>query len=298
MPPLKVFYTEKQAAPINRSYSPSAQKPTPVVAAWLATGVPLEVVPPRRATLTELCAAHDQAYVLAVQDGTLPNGFGNRLREVTDTLPWTVGSMLSAAEHAVRTGEWALSPTSGFHHAGWDYGAGFCTFNGLMVAALALHRQRLVERVAIVDLDQHFGDGTRDIIRRLGVEWVSHYTFGALPATRATAPSWLEVLPQMVAETIGGCDLVLYQAGVDPHVDDPLGGVLTTEQLALRDRIVFSACRAAGIPMVVNLAGGYQRPLERVVQLHVQTLLEMAGVLDGGDVCRHGAGAGIPGAEC
>lgn len=278
MQPLKVFYREEQSAPRNRSYSPSAEKPAHVTAAWTATGIPLEIVAPPPASLADLFAAHDRDYVEAVLNGVIPNGFGNRLAEVTATLPYTIGSLLAAAEHSATTGEPALSPTSGFHHAGWEHGAGFCTFNGLMVAALSLKRRGLAERVAIVDLDQHFGDGTRDIIRRLGLDWVSHYTYGASPATPGTASTWLELLPQMVTETIADCDVVLFQAGVDPHIDDPLGGALTSEQLAERDRLVFSTCRASGVPVVVNLAGGYQRPLQRVVQLHVQTLLELASV--------------------
>jgi acetoin utilization deacetylase AcuC-like enzyme len=95
--------------------------------------------------------------------------------------------MISAAEHAAATGESTFSPTSGFHHAGWDSGHAFCTFNGLLVAALKLRLQRRVQRVAILDLDAHFGDGTRDIIRRLGLGWVRHYTFGEDPPTRRRA---------------------------------------------------------------------------------------------------------------
>ncbi len=71
---------------------------------------------------------------------------------------------------------------------------------------------------------------------------------------------------------------MLYQAGADPHLDDPLGGGLTSEQLARRDRIVFEGCRQTGVPVVVNLAGGYQQPVERVVELHVNTLRALAEV--------------------
>ena len=186
--------------------------------------------------------------------------------------------LLSAAEHAASTGESAFSPTAGFHHAGWDQGHAFCTFNGLLVAALALHARGQVQRVAILDCDQHFGDGTRDGIRRLGLDWISHYTYGADPPTRETAEDWLTALPGIVASTAAGADLVLYQAGADPHEDDPWGGCLSTEQLARRDRIVFRTCQEMEAPVVTNLAGGYQKPVERVVALHVQTLRQLAEV--------------------
>jgi acetoin utilization deacetylase AcuC-like enzyme len=275
---LKVFYSRHQTAPHNLSRSPSAQKPALVVRAWEATGVRLEIVEPRPATLADLCRAHDPAYVRAVLAGRVPNGFGNTDPAVNATLPWTSGSMMSAAEWAVTEGRPALSPTSGFHHAGWDFGAAYCTFNGLMVAALALHARKLVRRVAILDLDQHFGDGTRDILHRLGISWMRHYTYGLDPATQENAASWLDALPQLVRERVQGCDLVLYQAGADPHLDDPLGGGLTSEQLARRDRIVFEGCRQTGVPVVVNLAGGYQQPVGRVVELHVNTLRALAEV--------------------
>jgi acetoin utilization deacetylase AcuC-like enzyme len=281
MQPVSVFYTPRQSTPKNRSYSPSAGKPALVVAEVQRLGLPVEIVEPRAATLTDLCRAHDCDFVRAVLGGRLPNGFGNSIPEVTQTLPWTVGSMLSAAEHAVTTGRPAWSPTSGFHHAGWDYEAAFCTFNGLMVAALTLHVVGAVRRVAILDLDEHFGDGTRDIIRRLDLDWVQHHTYGAEPATVETAEVWLESLPALVEETIRGADLVLYQAGVDPHVRDPLGGGLSTEQLARRDRTVFRVCRDEGVPVAFNLAGGYQRPVEKVVDLHVATLRALLEVYSG-----------------
>jgi acetoin utilization deacetylase AcuC-like enzyme len=278
MEPVHVFYTPRQTALQHRGLSPSPGKPALVVAAWQELNLPMKIVEPQAATLTDLCRAHDCGYVQGVLKGRLPNGFGNREPDLNDTLPWTVGSMISAADHVVITTEPAISPTSGFHHAGWDYGAAFCTFNGLMVAALTLHQRGLVKRVAIVDLDQHFGDGTRDIIRRLRLDWVQHYTYGARPATVDTAESWLAVLPAIVEETIQGCDLVLYQAGVDPHVDDMFRGGLTTDQLARRDQIVFRGCREADVPLAVTLAGGYQRPVERVVDLHVSMFRRLVEV--------------------
>jgi acetoin utilization deacetylase AcuC-like enzyme len=77
-----------------------------------------------------------------------------------------------------------------------------------------------------------------------------------------------------ILERFADCDLLLYQAGADPHVDDPLGGWLTTAQLRERDRRVFSGCRAAGLPVAWNLAGGYQSPLSKVIAIHDHTMLE------------------------
>ncbi len=275
---IPVFYAPEQSASTNRSYSPSAQKPALVVAAWQQSGIPTRIIRPEPVTLTDLCRVHDPAYVRGVLAGRTKNGFGNTLPEIAATLPWTSGSLLSAAGHAVTTGESAFAPTGGFHHAGWDAGHAYCTFNGLLVAALSLHVRRLAQRVAIIDCDQHFGDGTRDGIRRLGLDWIGFYTYGAAPPTRETAEDWLAALPGIVASTAAGSDLVLYQAGADPHEDDPLGGCLSTEQLGQRDRIVYQTCRDMGVPVVSTLEGGYQKPVEKVIAIHVQTLLQFAEV--------------------
>ncbi|MEI6269080.1 MAG: hypothetical protein WCP01_09395, partial [Methylococcaceae bacterium] len=68
----------------------------------------------------------------------------------------------------------------------------------------------------------------------------------------------------------------LYQAGADPHIDDPLGGWMTTLQLYQRDMIVFKTAREMNLPVAWNLAGGYQRDengeLLPVLQIHDNTM--------------------------
>ena len=85
------------------------------------------------------------------------------------------------------------------------------------------------------------------------------------------------MLPAIVDE-LADCDLVLYQAGADPHVNDPLGGWLTTDELRRRDAIVFERLRALGVPVVWNLAGGYQQErdgtIPRVLEIHDNTARE------------------------
>ena len=72
-------------------------------------------------------------------------------------------------------------------------------------------------------------------------------------------------------------DLVVYLAGADPYADDQLGGLaLTLDGLRRRDRLVFAAARAAGVPIVVLLAGGYARRVDDTVAIHVATIEEAA----------------------
>ena len=185
--------------------------------------------------------------------------------------------MLAAAREALRNGRVAVAHCSGFHHAGYAHSAGYCTFNGLMVTAMALHDAGEATRVGILDFDEHYGDGTDHIIDRLLVDWIDHFSAGRHYGDASEAQRFLGSIPALVAG-MKGCDLILYQAGADPHIDDPLGGWLTTGQLFERDRLVFEAAAALGIPVAWNLAGGYQTPLRKVTLIHDGTMRACAGV--------------------
>ncbi|MGH8261950.1 MAG: histone deacetylase [Steroidobacterales bacterium] len=259
------------------SFSPSAGKPRAVVAAWQALDLPIELQSIVPVTVEELHAAHDPKFVDNILSCRTENGFGNRSADVARSLPFTNGALLCAARAALAGGI-ACAPVSGFHHANHASAGGFCTFNGLMVTAVRLLADRKLRRILILDCDMHYGNGTDDIIGKLKLEsTVENLTFGRWYATPAQGQRYLEHL-EREARRLQDFDLVLYQAGADVHVDDALGGVLTTEQMRRREEIVFGAARAAGVPLAWNLAGGYQQPLTKVIDLHVQTMRECARV--------------------
>jgi len=282
---IPVFYRPEMVALEASTSSPSAAKPAQVVADWQARALPIQVLDFEPVDADTLALAHDRVYVREVLAGKAANGFGNRKPQVTASLPFTNGSMLAAARAALENGLVACAPVSGFHHAGFNQGGGFCTFNGLVVAAMALKRDGYVSRVGILDLDQHWGDGTHDIIRRLQLSWISHHSAGREAPDATQAQRYLRQLPDIVS-SFNDCDLLLYQAGADAHVNDPLGGWMTSEQLAERDRIVFTVAQAIGLPVAWNLAGGYQRDaqggIEPVLAIHRRTMQVCAGVFVGG----------------
>jgi len=251
---LPVWYSPRMVADA-RSFSPSAGKPREVLASWRSLGIPLEVREPAPVTERELCLAHDESFVRGVLAGKVRNGFGNASLEVARTLPYTCGAMLAAARAALANGAVAVAPCSGFHHARFDAAAGFCTFNGLVVAAQVLKGGGEARRVGILDFDQHEGDGTEDIIGHLGLDWIEHYTAGAHWHTRRQAARFLAGIASIVRR-MADCEVILYQAGADPHVDDPLGGWLTTAQLRERDRAVFGEARRIGVPIAWTWPGG------------------------------------------
>lgn len=254
---MKVFYRPEQVASSEQP-SPSALKPRLVVADWLAQpDIKVEVCSFKPASAKTIMLAHDPQFVRGILSGRLVNGFGNRSADVCASLSYTNGSLLAAAEHAVLHREAVCSPTSGFHHAEYADAMGYCTFNGLMVTALALQQAGLVQSVGILDCDAHYGNGTDQIMAKLGVNWIRHHTLGKHfhneeNAAHGKFEAWL----QRAIDDCKHCDLILYQAGADPHIDDPLGGILSTEQMRWRDLRVFEDL--GHLPLVWNLAGGYQ----------------------------------------
>lgn len=270
---MRVHYHTNQNVVDNTSSSPSAGKPALLLEHWKRLSLPIEVVTPRPLTAEEISLAHDPAYVKGVLECRLSNGFANRLESVAKSLPWTTGSMASAAIDAFTNKRVTVSLTSGFHHAGYRHGSGYCTFNGLVISCQILKNQHGIKRVGILDCDAHYGDGTDQIIKHLKLDYIKHWTFGEHYHNPKNATKFIAELPKIV-DSYAGCDTVLYQAGADPHINDPLGGTLTTKQMRERDRIVFEGLKKLGIPVAWNLAGGYQTPIEKVLELHTATLEE------------------------
>ena len=198
---------------------------------------------------------------------------------------------MASALRALETGGVAGSLSSGLHHARRAWGAGFCTFNGLALAA----RRALdagAHGVLVIDLDAHCGGGTADILADdpavacidLAVDAFDLYpergrfTLDTILDAAAYLPTLgrrLDVLDP------AGFDLVLYNAGMDPFERCTTGGRrgMTTQLLAQRERTVFEWCRTKGLPIAFVLAGGYANPgfdEGELVELHRLTLAEAA----------------------
>jgi acetoin utilization deacetylase AcuC-like enzyme len=274
---IPVFYSPQMVAHCS-SFSPSPSKPTRVVGSWKRLGFSIDIHEVMPVTSEQLSMAHDSNFVNKILTCEIKNGFHNRLPEIAESLRYTNGSMLAAARVAIRNSKVAVAPCSGFHHAGYQSASGYCTFNGLMVTAMVLKTEGVINRIGILDFDMHYGNGTDEIIKRLQAEsWIEHYTAGREYESAHQAEDFLSRIRERVEE-MRDCDVILYQAGADPHVDDPLGGFLTTEQLKKRDRLVFEAAHSLGIPIAWNLAGGYQVDssggIQAVLAIHDNTMRE------------------------
>lgn len=214
---------------------------------------------------------HSEEYTTAFLNGTTPLASSQGVAwspAIRDSVLAMLAGQLEAADHALQHGI-AMNVARGFHHAVWARGGGLCALNGL---ALVAHcRPHL--RIFVLDGDEHGGNGTEEFCARLGNLYnasIFGTRFGCYGGTRSWAfpvnvgndgfGTYLDAL--QAARTLiveHAPDLLIYQAGVDCHRDDPKGNAgLSTRQLLQRDRWVFRMARELGIPVLFVVAGGYQ----------------------------------------
>jgi acetoin utilization deacetylase AcuC-like enzyme len=240
------------------------------------------------ATAELLSLAHDPAYVDSYLTCTIDArvmrriGFPWDARLVRRTCVALAGTVLTA-ELALQYGL-ACSTAGGTHHAYYESGSGYCIFNDLAVAARALYRRRLVNRVLIVDLDVHQGDGTASILHDdSAVFTFSMHCDANFPFRKQTSDmdvglpigtgdsAYLDTLAQHLPDVLAEVqpDLVLYDAGVDPHKEDLLGKLaLSDAGLYRRDYYVLSTCLAGRTPVACVIGGGYSSDIDALAQRH------------------------------
>jgi acetoin utilization deacetylase AcuC-like enzyme len=243
---------------------------------------------PERAPRELLELAHTPEYVAAYCDGTLDERAMRRIG-----FPWSpqlanrtrtaVGGTLLAVELALQHGL-AASCAGGTHHAFASFGSGFCIFNDLAVAARYARRNLAVERVLIVDLDVHQGDGTASILAddphlfTLSLHCGDNFPFRKqqsdldieLPVGMEDEAYLLSLQENLVGllETFRP-NLILYDAGVDPHRDDKLGKLaLSDEGIFRRDYFVLASCISRAIPTACVIGGGYDTDVDRLARRH------------------------------
>jgi acetoin utilization deacetylase AcuC-like enzyme len=253
---------------------------------------------PEPAAWSELRLVHDAAYVDAVAAGTLSAAAQRRIG-----FPWSpamversrrsVGATVAAARMAIDP---RLAPgaaanlAGGTHHAFRDRGEGYCVFNDVAVAARALLCEGRIRRAAVVDCDVHQGNGTAAIFRddpsvfTFSMHGANNFPFkkeiSDLDVTFADGAGDDEYLTALTAHLPAVLaahqpDIVFYLAGADPYAGDRLGRLkLTIGGLRTRDRLVFDACRARDLPVVVTMSGGYCPDVETIVTIHVNTVRE------------------------
>ncbi len=240
------------------------------------------------ATREELALVHTTAYIDAYFHGELDERAMRRIG-----LPWSsalvtrtctaVGGTILTAQLALQYGL-ACNTAGGTHHAYTDFGSGFCIFNDIAVAARVVQQLGLARQILVIDLDVHQGDGTAAIFHGDASVFTFSMHCGAnFPFRKQESDLDLALdvgagddeymaqlsatLPDLLQQVAP--DLIFFDAGVDPHVEDTLGKLnLSDAGLDRRERFVLTTCAAQGIPVAAVIGGGYQKDVDRLARRH------------------------------
>jgi acetoin utilization deacetylase AcuC-like enzyme len=263
--------------------------------AFAEHAVPHQIHSPDPMARAWIEAIHDPLYVEQVASCAVPADKERRIGfPVTELVSRRAflapGGTWLAARLALQHG-FAANSAGGSHHALADSGAGYCIFNDLAIAANRLIAEGDAKRVMIVDLDVHQGDGTASLMAgRADIFTFSIHAEKNFPVRKARSSFDLglpddtgdEDYLAALAEHLPGAidtfepDLILYQAGVDPHAEDRLGRLaLSDDGLAARDRFVMRAARQRGLPIASALGGGYGADRMAVARRHVGSILAL-----------------------
>lgn len=253
---------------------------------------------PPAATDEQILRAHDWDYWYRVQTGQLTAAEQRRIG-----FPWSealvertrrsAGATIAACRAALRDGV-SVNLAGGTHHACRDHGEGFCVLNDSAIAARALQVEDGVARVVILDCDVHQGNGTAAILAddptvfTFSIHGAKNFPFRKAPSDLdieledgCDDASYLAALENGLQQALGRAraHLAIYLAGADPFEGDTLGRLAVSKAgLAQRDQMVFEACRRAGLPVAVTMAGGYARQIEDTVDIHFQTVQAAAAL--------------------
>jgi acetoin utilization deacetylase AcuC-like enzyme len=194
----------------------------------------------------------------------------------------TIDGALFALKHGC-----ALNLAGGTHHAFANRGEGFCLLNDFAIAANYLLVSQLVNRVAVVDLDVHQGNGTAALFA--GSQHVFTFSMHGghnYPFHKETSSldiplhdgiedkEYLDILEYYLSDIFESFepDMVMYLSGVDVLQTDRYGKLkLTLEGCKTRDRMVFEACKQKDIPVTVSMGGGYSPDIKIIVEAHCNT---------------------------
>ncbi|MDM7859713.1 histone deacetylase [Alteromonas sp. ASW11-36] len=257
---------------------------------WFHVPEPLEI--------GQLIRVLEPNYIRALTSGMLDPkamrriGFPWSEQLVERTLTAAGGTVLTA-KLALEYGK-ALNLTGGYHHAFANYGSGFCMVNDLYLAALEMLQHPDVDKVLVFDCDVHQGDGTAKLAENNpNVFTVSIHGEKNFPYRKQRSDldfnlakgtldkAYLEVVDEalQLALRLSRPDAVIYDAGVDIHIDDDLGHLhISSAGVFARDSLVFDTCAAHNLPVAAVIGGGYQRDINALVDVHMQ-LFRAAGVL-------------------
>lgn len=296
--PFRAYSSSHYAMPLPIGHKFPMQKYAGV--RFLLEQAGIVVLEPPRANWDLVERVHESGYLKKLRFGTLS---GKEIRLLG--FPWSemlveralraAGGTLAAAEDALQTGL-GINLAGGTHHAYPSHGEGFCVLNDVAIACRELLKRGL-ERILVLDLDVHQGNGTAAIfayeprVFTLSVHGERNYPFHKEASSLdfglpdgVDDVAYLALLEEQVLPVLERFkpQLVFYLAGVDVLARDQFGRfALTKAGVWQRDARVFGFCQVAGIPVVSLMAGGYNKDLGLTIQTHANTVLAALEVFVG-----------------
>ncbi len=236
-------------------------------------------------------AVHDETYFRELKELTLNRRAAIKIgfplsKELIDREQIIACGTMMAAEFALKNGI-AMNIAGGTHHAYTNRGEGFCIFNDQAVAARHLQKQKLADKILIVDLDVHQGNGTAEIFENdnsvftFSMHGKKNYPFKKenssldIELENGTEDQEYlkllkETLPKLIQQEQP--DFIFYQSGVDILSTDKLGKLgCTVRGCRERDRFVLQTCYDAGIPVECSMGGGYSSDIKTIIEAHTNT---------------------------
>ena len=240
------------------------------------------------APISDVQCVHNSEYVLNVKQGNL-----SRADERKINLPWSkrlarrsflaIQGTLQTSQLALENGV-ACHLAGGTHHAFKDCGSGFCVFNDLAYASIALLNQKKVKKILILDLDVHQGDGTASICENIdniftcSIHCKNNFPFDKKNSNldvpiddEVNDVNYINILTKTLDQIESNFkpDIVFYDAGVDVHSNDDLGNLnLTDDGIKKRDEIVCEYFKEKKIPLCTVIGGGYSKNRQELASRH------------------------------
>jgi acetoin utilization deacetylase AcuC-like enzyme len=191
----------------------------------------------------------------------------------------SVQAALYALDHGI-----GMNIAGGTHHAFTNRGEGFCLLNDIAITANYLLDNKKVNRVLVVDLDVHQGNGTAEIFKnRLDVFTFSMHGEKNYPHRKEQSNldigladgiedrEYLEKLEVSLSQLLEqfAPDFIIYQCGVDVLASDQLGRLnLSQSGVRKREEMVLSMAKNLQIPIVCCMGGGYSKQIKVIIEAH------------------------------
>ena len=242
----------------------------------------------KSAPINDVQVVHNCNYVMSVKEGNL-----SRDQERRINLPWSeklAKRSFLAIQGTLQTSQLALDYgiachlAGGTHHAFKDCGSGFCVFNDLAYASITLLNQEKINKILILDLDVHQGDGTASICENIdniftcSIHCKNNFPFDKKNSNldvpiddEVNDVKYINILTKTLDQIESNFtpDIVFYDAGVDVHSNDDLGNLnLTDDGIKKRDEIVCEYFKEKKIPLCTVIGGGYSKNRQELASRH------------------------------